>query len=147
MPIRRRQSRVQYRSHRLGEGFSHCKYACTRMHVRYVIHSMTNCHCVERNARTDSEKTTSVSQSFPTGILRVVVRLRLRIEITSFISGGIIISGNQILHACEPPSASSYPALVTRTGNRTSCDRIPHSAGIRARAEGNRIPHCIPHTA
>ena len=47
-----------------------------------------------------------------------------------------IKKGNQILHVCEQPSAGSYPALVTalhRTGNRTGCDRIPHSAGIRER--------------
>ena len=58
------------------------------------------------------------------------------------------IQGNQILHVCEPPSASLYPALVTtlhRTGSRSGYDHIPHSAGIRARTEGNRIPHCIPY--
>ena len=42
-------------------------------------------------------------------------------------------TGNQILHVCEPPSACSYPTLVTalhRTGN-CAHDRIPHSTGIR----------------
>ena len=57
------------------------------------------------------------------------------------------IFGNLILHVCEPPSAHSYPALVTAlhcTGNRTRCDRIPYSTGIRAHRRW-RIPHCIPY--
>ena len=55
----------------------------------------------------------------------------------------VLSVGNQILHVCEPPSASSYPTLVTAL-HCTGCDCIPHSVGIRGRTEGNRIPHCIP---